>query len=142
MDRVQQSLPDERIKVVNRRTGRKVSEMLMELAEPWLNEVRHDDQRKRVIGMAALAWNMTTFPEPERWEGMSPEISEKLEKSGKAILEEMIARKLALYPEETRPILDYEITGGGESMRVEVVFSLLPHEVAELKDGNPGGEAR
>jgi hypothetical protein len=76
VDRAQQSLPDERLKIVKRRTGRKVSEMLTEFAEPWLEEARNDVQRKTVIGMAVLAWNMATFPEPDRWEGMSPEFEE------------------------------------------------------------------
>jgi hypothetical protein len=141
VDRVQQSLPDERLKIVKRRTGRKVSEILMEFAEPWLDEARNDDQRKTVIGMAVLAWNMAAFPEPERWEGMSPGFVEELGETGKAILKEMTARKLALYPEETRPILDYQITGGQNNMRVDVVFSLLPQEIAELKHRDQGGEA-
>ncbi len=142
VDRVQQSLPDERLKIVKRRTGRKVSEVLMEFAEPWLDEARNDDQRKTVIGIAVLAWNMAEFPEPERWEGVSPEFAEKFGEPVKAILREMIARKLALYPQETRSILDYEITGNGDSTRVEVVFSLLPEEVADLKHGTQGIEAR
>jgi hypothetical protein len=141
VDRVQQSLPDERLKIVKRRTGRKVSEILMEFAEPWLDEARNDDQRKTVIGMAVLAWNMAAIPEPERWEGVSPEFAENLSEPGKVILRQMIARKLALYSQETRPILDYEITGNGDSMRVEVVFSLLPEEIADLKHGTQGLEA-
>ncbi|SPE57093.1 hypothetical protein SBV1_2630009 [Verrucomicrobia bacterium] len=136
VDRVKQSLPDARLKIVKRPTGRKVSEILMEFAEPWLAEARNDDQRKAVIGLAVLAWNMAAFPEPERWAGMSPEFAEKFGNPAKAILKEMIARKLALYPEETRSILDYEITGGRDTMRVEVVFSLLPREIADLKQGD------
>jgi hypothetical protein len=53
----------------------------------------------------------------------------------------MIARKLVLYPEETRSLLDYEITGGGDNLRLEVVFSLLPQEIAALKHGNQGMDA-
>lgn len=37
VDRVRRTLPGERIKVVKRRTGRKVSEILMEFAQPWLD---------------------------------------------------------------------------------------------------------
>jgi hypothetical protein len=142
VDRVQQSLPDERLKVVKRRTGRKVSEMLMEFAKPWFDEARNDDQRRTVIGMAVLAWNMAAFPEPERWEGMSPGFAEKLGEPAKAILKEMIARKLALYPGETRSILDYEVTGSGDNMRVNVIYSLLPEEISDLKHGNQGLKAR
>jgi hypothetical protein len=101
----------------------------MEFAQPWLDEARNDDQRKTVVGLAVLAWNLAAIPEPERWEG---DFAEQLGITGKAILTEMIARKLAVYPGETRPILDYQITGGQENMRVEVIFSLLPQEVADL----------
>ena len=141
VDRVQQSLPDERIKVVTRRLGRKVSDMLMEFAKPWLDEARNNDQRRTVIGMAVLAWNMAAIPEPERWQGMSPEFAEKLGEPGKAILKEMIARKLVRYAEETRAILDYEITGAGDKMRVDVVYPLLPEEIADLQHGYQGPEA-
>jgi len=142
VDRLKQSLPDERIKVVKRRAGRKVSEVLMEFAEPWLDEARNDDQRRAVIGMAVLAWNMASFPEPERWEGMSPEFAQELGEPVKAVLKDMIARKLGLNPEETRSILDYAITGNGDNMRVDVVFSLLPEEIVNLENGSQGPGAR
>jgi hypothetical protein len=138
VDRVQQSLPHERIKVVKRQGGRKVSEVLMKFAEPWLEEARNDDERKTVIGMAVLAWNMAAIPEPERWDGVSQEFAEKLTEPAKAILQEMIARKLSVYPEEDRPLLGYEITGAGAHMRVDVLYSLLPEEVARLKQSDPG----
>ena len=138
VDRLKRSLPDERIKVIKRRTGRKVSEILMEFAQPWLDEARNDDQRKTVVGLAVLAWNLAVIPEPERWEG---DFAEQLGITGKAILTEMIARKLALYPEETRPILDYQITGGQDNLRVEVIFSLLPQEVADLGPDDQGSAA-
>jgi hypothetical protein len=142
VDRVQQSLADERLKVIKRRTGRKVSEMLMEFAGPWLDEARHDDQRRTVIGMAVLAWNMAAIPEPERWDGVSQEFAGKLEEPAKAILTEMIARKRALYSDESRTLLDYEITGGGAKMRVDVVYALSPEEIAHLKQSDHGIKAR
>jgi hypothetical protein len=140
--RIQRSLPDEQVKIVTRRTGRKVSEILVDFAQPWLDEARNDAQRKTVIGMAVLAWNMAAIHEPERWEGMSPELQEKLTEPAKTILKEMIARKLALYPEEPRSILDYEIIGGGDEMRIEVAFSLLPEEIEDLEHGGQRIEGR
>src|SRR5260221_10350577 len=90
VDRVRQSLPDERIEIVKRHTGRKVSEVLTEFAEPWLDEARNDDQRKTLIGMAVLAWNMGFFSRPEPWGGARPEFEEKFEETAKANLHEMI----------------------------------------------------
>lgn len=137
VSRVQQFLPDVPLRVAKRRTGRKVSEILMEFAQPWLDRAGNDDQRRMVIGLAVLAWNMAALPEPERWERMGPELEEKFGEPAKAVLKEMIARKLALCPEETRTILDYVITGGGgDNMRVEVAYSLLPEEIADLEHGN------
>jgi hypothetical protein len=138
VERLKQTLPDERIKVVKRRTGRKVSEILMEFAQPWLDEARNDVQRKTVVGLAVLAWNMALTPEPEPFEG---NFEEQLGETGKAILNEMVARKLALYPGETRPILDYQVTGSQDNLRVEVVFALLPQEIADLEPGDQEGEA-
>ena len=137
VDRVRQSRPDEPLKIVKRHAGRKVSEMLTEFAQPWLEEARNDDQRKTVIGLAVLAWNLALIPEFERWEG---DIMETLGAIGRTILDEMIARKLALYAEETHPILDYQITASQHTLRVDVIFSLLPQEVADLKHGDPGGK--
>ena len=71
---------------------------------------------------------------------MSRELEEKFGEQGKAILKEMITRKLALYPEETRTILDYGITDGGDKMRVDVAYSLLAAEIADLEHGNQAGE--
>src|SRR5260221_14619892 len=98
VDRVRQSLPDERIEIVKRHTGRKVSEVLTEFAEPWLDEARNDDQRKTLIGMAVLARKMADISEPQRWGGVSQEFGEKADEPNKGILDEIIARKLALYP--------------------------------------------
>ena len=138
VDRVRQSLPGERIKIVKRHAGRKISEVLMEFAEPWLDEARNDDQRKPVIGMAVLAWNLAAIPEPERWDGVSPEFAETLREPAEAILKEMIGRKLSVYPEENRSLLDYEVTGAGANMRVDVVYSLSPEEMAHLKRSDQG----
>jgi len=58
----------------------------------------------------------------------------------------MIARKLSVYSDENRSLLDYEITGAGANMRVDVAYSLSPQEIARLKqrdqdlaDGLAGG---
>lgn len=138
VDRVTQSLPAGRLKVVKRPTGRKVSEVLMEFSEPWLNEARNDKQRKTVIGMAVLAWNMAAIGELERWDGMSQEFGEKLSEAGKKILRQMIARRLSMYPEENRQVLDYQISGSGNDMRLDVVYSLSREEIAELKQREQG----
>jgi hypothetical protein len=132
-ERVQRSLPDDRCKIVKRRTGRKVSEILMEFAEPWLDQVETDDQRRKVIGMAVLAWNMARLADSDRPDRNDSEIAEKLGEAGMSILNEMIGRKVALYPEERRVILDFEFTADSGRMRVDVVTSLSPEEMADLK---------
>jgi hypothetical protein len=64
---------------------------LIEFAEPWLDQVEIDDQRRKVIGMAVLAWNMARLTHSERREENDTEMEEKLGESGMAILNEMIA---------------------------------------------------
>jgi hypothetical protein len=105
----------------------------MEFAEPWLDQVETDDQRRKVIGMAVLAWNMARLADSDRPDRNDSEIAEKLGEAGMSILNEMIGRKVALYPEERRVILDFEFTADSGRMRVDVVTSLSPEEMADLK---------
>jgi hypothetical protein len=55
MERVRHSAPGKRVEIVERQGGRKVSKVLMEFADPWLDEARGDHQRKIVVGMAVIA---------------------------------------------------------------------------------------
>jgi hypothetical protein len=128
-------LPGEQIEIANGPTGRKVSEILTEFAEPWLDQAQNDHQRKVAIGLAVLAWNIANMPERERCDGMNAKSANQLNEPAKAILEEMIARKVALYPEDTRAILDYEFTGAGDNLRVDVACSLLRKKVEEPEKG-------
>jgi hypothetical protein len=41
------------------------------------------------------------------------------------------------YPDESRPLLDYDITGGGPNMRVDVIYSLSPEELAQQEQNAP-----
>ena len=70
---------------------------------------------------------------------MNPELARKLiepSEPAAAVLKEMIARKLDLYPDQQYSLLEYEIVGSGEDMRVEVVYSLPPEEIADLRRGD------
>ncbi|HYG35503.1 MAG TPA: hypothetical protein VEC99_11995 [Clostridia bacterium] len=142
VERVQRSLPDKPVRIVKRRTGPKVSEMLVVIAEPWLAEARNDDQREMVLDMAVVAWNMAVFDKAELWEQLNPELTEMLGEPVMVILDEMIASKLDLFPEETCPILDYEITGGGASLKINVIYEPSPEDVEDLDLDNQGPEAR
>jgi hypothetical protein len=133
VERVQRSLPEDRYKIVQRRAGRRVSEILMEFAEPWLDHVETDDQRRVVISIAVLAWNLARLPDSERRDAKNLEMAEKVGEAGMSILNEMIARKLILYPEEKRIILDFEITADGGRMRVDVATSPSPEEIRDVK---------
>lgn len=113
--------------------------MLVDVAQPWLEEARTGEQQRIVIDIAVLAWNMALIPEQERWEAMNPELAKKLSEPSEpaaAVLKEMIARKLDLYPDQQYPLLEYEVVGSGEDMRVEVAYSLPPEEIADLKRGD------
>jgi hypothetical protein len=134
-ERVRQNMPEEKIKIV-KRTGPKVSEIVKEIAMPWLDEARNTDQLKIVIGMAVLAWNMSLLPESERWEGMSPDFAAYLKPEIRTIIEDMVARKMTLFPDETRSILDYEfVAGAGGQLRLEVATTMSPKELAQLRTG-------
>jgi hypothetical protein len=142
MRRVEKSLPDERVRFVNRRTGPKVSDLLVEFASPWLDEAENENQWKVVIEMAILAWNLSTLPEPERSKEIRENLGPKLGTAGEIIVKEMLARKLSRFPEQQQFLVDYEVSGSGPNLRVEVAYTPSPQEVAKLKPREEGLEGR
>jgi hypothetical protein len=81
--------------------------------------------------MTVIAWNMAGLPEAERWKHIAPDVADRLGETAMAVLKDMIARKLELFPEETRRVLDYQCIDAGDAFRLNVVYDVMPEEVPE-----------
>lgn len=114
---------------------RKMSEVLLEFAEPLLDGAVDDSDYRAGIGFAVMFWDLALLPEEEQPEALKhmardlgktsrsndPEIVEYFQRIGKMLL----LRKKALFPDITRAILDYEIVGKGETIQL-LITSTAP----------------
>jgi hypothetical protein len=134
--RVQLAHPDQPMKIISNAPGlEKMSKVLEDFAEPWLECVQTEDDYAKVVGLAALAWNSALLPEEERFRDLDQEVVDGLGKPGYELLQSMIHRKLTCFPDCNRPILDYELTCIDGNLRLNVV-SGIPNAAQFL--GPPG----
>ena len=115
------------------RAQQKMSEVILDFAEPFLEGIRDEESWETMIGFAILCWNIALTSEEEQEKSLSDRIAELvksakndpsaadfLEVIGRLLLE----RKKALFPDNKRPILNYEIVGKGDSMTLLVTSAL------------------
>ena len=94
----------------------KMSDVLEEFVEPYLPEANSLEQQRILFDMGTIAWNLAIMPEHQRQPAIS-ELFDDLMKDKKAtvkrdfnnLMDEMIARKLELFPNNRRYILDYQL---------------------------------
>ena len=115
-------MSDQPIKILRNPGGlEKMSEVLGDFAQPWLDAAGNDKEYKSMIALAIIAWNLSFLSETERFADLDPEVLEALGQPGRELLQSMITRKLAHYSGYDRPILDYEFSGDGDRLRLDVI---------------------
>ena len=93
-----------------------MSAAVLDLADPLLEDAEDYAEARLFIQLAMLAWNVALYPE-DRWEEEmgellatfpqdDPEMLEYIER----VLWSLIARKIALFPENDRIIVNYDLS--------------------------------
>jgi hypothetical protein len=108
--------PDAELRI-EPRGAQRMSEVLEAFVDPYLGLASTDNGQRVLLEIASLAWNAAILPEDER-QAMLNEVVEKGLPGfqGQAheelldLIENMIARKLALFDENKRFILSVELT--------------------------------
>ncbi|MEM9486592.1 MAG: hypothetical protein AAGA83_23200 [Cyanobacteria bacterium P01_F01_bin.116] len=111
----------------------KMSDVLEEFAEPYLPESDELEQHKMVYEMAIIAWNLAVIPKNQRQSALD-ELFKDLMKGKPAtarqdlndLMDEMVARKLALFPNNRRYILDFQLEDTGDQFHLSVASTLEP----------------
>ncbi|MEW6419309.1 MAG: hypothetical protein AB1480_14555 [Nitrospirota bacterium] len=98
----------------------KMSEVLLDYAEPLLKEADNIKSRHVAISMAVLCWNISLMPEDKQKEMIEDVLAKILKTSGdydatRSIMIMLIERKKMFFSEYSNYIVDYEIslTDGG-----------------------------
>ena len=113
--------------------GRKMSEVLLDFAEPLLDALDDDDEFKGAISFAAICWNLSFLPEKTQRKqlrsighqlGGSDALStSEIEYFARILLE----RKKAFFADDRRMVADYEVVNEEEGDSL-LVASTLVHD--------------
>ena len=94
---------------------RKLSEVLLELVEPYLPEADSDEKLEQLITTAVIAWNACLLPADER-DGLVRKAGREVGGFDKestdlfmAALRELIIRKQRLFPTDKRFVVNHRV---------------------------------
>lgn len=101
----------------------KMSEVLMDFLEPYSERWRNEDELRKLLSIAIVAWNAALLKGSKRDEWMqrlSETVPPEARQVFRVILEEMIRRKESHFAGNQRMILDYDLTMGPAVPRLSV----------------------
>ena len=109
----------------------KMSEVLEEFVEPYLDAAHNHSQREKLFSIAIIAWNLAILPESDRQSMINKFLKEALNTNDpltrqdtKGILDELIARKQKFFANNQRLIVDFELQDTGSSFHLSVASML------------------
>jgi len=109
-----------------------MSDVLTDFAEPLISSARTDEDARKAIGIAILAWNLALQAEEQQEELLRQAVRDLGEAAGndtktmgyfENLVRTLVIRKKALYPKNHRAILKYEITEKGDDLHLLVTSS-------------------
>lgn len=120
------------VRFVSRRGGKKMSDTLLEFAEPLIDPLMPYSEQEDKITLAATCWNLSLMPSEEKDKvigGMFSRFKKELGSEDShlmdSILEEMLARKKKLFPNDKRAIVEWNIESmDGDDEFLSVAYSM------------------
>jgi hypothetical protein len=120
------------IKLVQNLEGvEKMSEVLETFVEPYLDFADSRADREKLFTIAVAAWNLTFMPEEKRSAIIKEMIAVGVDKKDmlaqqdmRAILNEMIARKLTLFSDNQRLIINFQLQELKDTFHLSVASTL------------------
>ncbi len=113
-------------------TDIKMSEVIIEFADGILRRAKSEEEEKRAIAIACMAWNLALQHEDKIAE-LKEDFSEKFSHGDVQLKEDMddvltflIQHKLDYYSHIDRFILNYHISTSGESIRLDIASTIMP----------------
>ena len=114
---------------------RKMSEMISEMAAPFISEGKTPEEKHHRLTAACSAWNMACgSPELRRqqleqyvegYRQNNPAISPSDLANIRKVMESLMERKLEMFPEDKRQIVSAKVVMVGKNYRIEVASATL-----------------
>lgn len=112
-------------KVVVRPSREKMSEVLLEFIEPYMGFAKTDEDHKKLIDLAVVAWNASLLPESEKkLEELFGRLSLPDPERLRSFVQSMMERKKRYFSDNKRFIMTYEVSGSGEGLYLSVASIL------------------
>jgi len=109
----------------------KMSEILIEYIEPFLEDTDTYQERSNLLEIAVMSWNMALVSEEKRQELLKELFSKhpsdpediEAEKELQRLMKKLIKRKLKFFAEEKRFITDFKLTENSGRFHISVASS-------------------
>jgi hypothetical protein len=116
----------------------KMSDIIIEFAQPLLDAATGPEMQKKAISVAIIAWNLALVPEESQLDQIHKIMktvnpsnnSDHSLDEGIEIFKNLIARKKSFFPEVHRMIIDYELIETPKGFHLNVVSNILKSEAA------------
>ena len=105
----------------------KMSEVLMDFVEPYWVSARTEEDYRRLLSVALVAWNAALLPAKKRQEMVDQIIQKAMPfaaDDARLVIDELIGRKDRYFAEIRRGILAYELTMTKQGPHVSVASTL------------------
>jgi len=109
----------------------KMSKVLGSFVEPYLAFAHNKAQRRKLLEVAILAWNLAIMPESERQLMIDQLIADCSEPNDllaqqdmREIIDELIARKQKFFANNERFIIDFQLQDTGKQLHFSVASTL------------------
>jgi hypothetical protein len=102
----------------------KMSAVLLEFARPFMDVAIDDEDRKAILVLAMLAWNLSLLPEAECEQQLQKLLLPKLDRPNQIMVRKMITRRRTHFAHHHRQVLDHVIEIKGRDLRLDVVTTL------------------
>jgi hypothetical protein len=114
---------------------KKMSEVMEEFIDPYLDEARTEHQLRELLSIATIAWNAALMPAAEQ-DALVEDVMATVPQESRPFflnwLMELIRRKLAFFADNKRLILSYELTWNPDNPYISVMSSFPPGEQPPL----------
>lgn len=119
--------------VTNPKGEVKMSEVIEEFVDPYLEYAENYEQQMKLLSIAIFAWNIALLPKNQRKKEVTKIVGELCanadrlaKKDTTAILEELIDRKLKMFPTIERYVLDFDLKNTRKGFHLSVVSTMPP----------------
>jgi hypothetical protein len=113
----------------------KMSEVLQAFVDPYLDDAKNHSQREMLFDLAAMAWNLSYMAKNERQLAIKEMIgklsnhSDSLtQRKMRESVEELISRKLELFPHDRRFIAEFHLEEMGDSFHLSVASAMMDQD--------------